>query len=834
MKSYFKNNKTTASGYLLVLLSSFIFYFGEYFIHNSNDLSVLFICNYVLAIIFLVITFTDKKEGKKGFTKNFKLQNTSIALVLFNISAYSLNRDIVVFRESTTWLVAFLIVFNFTFLLYGIKDKLPKWFHGIIVCVLSIGIIFQIYEAITIAHLSIFGLLVFWVLGLSLHALVPLCFVILTGLQLRYYSHNAKRTKWLITGSISLTAIFVSGFSIWYNSIHHSISRAEDLTNSYNQKQGLPKWVAVSQKLTNNYITEKVLKADLIYQTFEKGFWDLDLNSLQDQRVHDPLVSIADVFVNHDDDLNTSDKLKIIKSLYGFRHLNEERLWNNRNLRTKSIISNVELFPKERLTYTEYFVTVRNNSSNERSQNEAIYTFELPEGSAVSSLSLWINGNEEKGILTTKGLAKKAYKTVVGVERRDPSLIQWREGNKISVRVFPCTPLEDRQFKIGITSPLKFKNDKLIYESIKIEGEHVLDTKQYLKIVNEDILVESENINLDRENEFDYEGVFNQEFCLTINTPPTPEGEFVWKDKRYKIVSPTMISKSFNANNIYLDLNANWTLNNVIELMSALPNGKFWVMGKEKVEITERNRELLVKRYQKNRFSLFPFHKLTESSALVITHDYLSTPNLNELYDSDFGKSIKTIITETHSDITLINLGDKKTDYIQSLTELSVFDYKSTSLSETKEILKTGSIEIPKENNDLIHIPQSNISIEKTDGESTSATPNNHIYRLFAYKDILNRIGTSYFDEDYLNQELIDLASDANIVTPLSSLIVLETQNDYDRFGIKKDEDSLGNASIGNSGAVPEPHEWALIIMLLSFVLFLGYKKYKNKLNHAK
>lgn len=31
-----------------------------------------------------------------------------------------------------------------------------------------------------------------------------------------------------------------------------------------------------------------------------------------------------------------------------------------------------------------------------------------------------------------------------------------------------------------------------------------------------------------------------------------------------------------------------------------------------------------------------------------------------------------------------------------------------------------------------------------------------------------------------------ELVSDANVVSPISSLIVLETQNDYDRFDIKK------------------------------------------------
>ena len=45
-----------------------------------------------------------------------------------------------------------------------------------------------------------------------------------------------------------------------------------------------------------------------------------------------------------------------------------------------------------------------------RGQKEAIYSFQLPEGSVATSLSLWVNGIERKGVLTTKEKAKEAEK----------------------------------------------------------------------------------------------------------------------------------------------------------------------------------------------------------------------------------------------------------------------------------------------------------------------------------------------------------------------------------------------------------------------------------------
>jgi hypothetical protein len=50
-------------------------------------------------------------------------------------------------------------------------------------------------------------------------------------------------------------------------------------------------------------------------------------------------------------------------------------------------------------------------------------------------LSLWVNGIEREFDYQEK--KKKAYNQIVGVEYRDPSLMQWREGIKVVVRVFP-------------------------------------------------------------------------------------------------------------------------------------------------------------------------------------------------------------------------------------------------------------------------------------------------------------------------------------------------------------------------------------------------------------
>jgi hypothetical protein len=66
---------------------------------------------------------------------------------------------------------------------------------------------------------------------------------------------------------------------------------------------------------------------------------------------------------------------------------------------------------------------------------------------------------------------------------------------------------------------------------------------------------------------------------------------------------------------------------------------------------------------------------------------------------------------------------------------------------------------------------------------------------------------------------MVKEAQEAYVVSPVSSLIVLESSEEYKRFGISDAAISLKNAAATSKGAVPEPQEWVLILLVL---LFLG------------
>ena len=102
-----------------------------------------------------------------------------------------------------------------------------------------------------------------------------------------------------------------------------------------------------------------------------------------------------------------------------------------------------------------------------------------------------------------------------------------------------------------------------------------------------------------------------------------------------------------------------------------------------------------------------------------------------------------------------------------------------------------------------------------------------HLARLFAYNNIMRKVGSTYFTKDYINDDLVAEASMAYVVSPVSSLVVLESAEDYERFDIKDNNETLRNAARKQSGAVPEPHEWALIGLFGLLVMFVTLRKTK-------
>lgn len=836
MQNKSKNIFTDATfsiGVGMILLSLAIFMFPELVTYEkSSDSNFgIFALNYFIAIIFFIIAWIREIPGfKLGFFIK-KMEYGFIHLILCLISAFALNREIPIFEQSATWLQWALGILSTSLLGAFVQDKFPTWLKMAYWGFTGIAFSLFLYFSITLIPVYPIGVIASPALGISLHAFVPLWFVLaILAYLLRRDNRQKRNIVAFSTGITFSIAVFIL-FIIQWNNASRIITRASDKT-LLDERNDLPEWTVIAQHLPKNSISEKILKADIVYSVVQEfddwGFMNLPSRRFDEVKKHDPLVMVATFFFGRPD-ISEENRIKILESMYDSRHQAQERLWSGDNLETNHVLTNIRLYPSLRISYTEKIITVRNNHKRYswNPQQEAIYTFHLPEGSVVTSLSLWINGKEEKSILTAKHKADSAYQTIVGVESRDPSLVRWQEGNTVSVRVFPCTPQEDRRFKIGFTSPLCKTDNNLVYENIWFDGPLAQSTDETIKVKTMDNVDEMNLPSGFEEKAIDlwtYEGKYKPEWELTIPSCPIAPNAFTFEGQTYRIKEYDKTFQNFDATDIYLDVNSEWTKAEFNEIRKAAATKKIYVFQNQRILLTDKNADKLFDQLSALNFSLFPLYEISNTqNAILVTKGNTLTPNVSDLGDSDFSKKLKTFLSE-NKPVKVFNLGNNQSPYLKTLKELRVFEYDSGSSTDFAQLIGKRQFVTNQEDMQNVIINDAGIQItESSDSAKTNAP--DHLMRLFSYNNVMFRTGVNFFEKDFYNPEIVDKAYKAYVVSPVTSLVVLETKQDYERFGIKDEGSSLKNASMKSSGAVPEPHEWALIIILAAVAMYLYKKK---------
>ncbi|WP_276372131.1 XrtN system VIT domain-containing protein [Chryseolinea sp. H1M3-3] len=825
-------------GYVLLTVSFFLFVLFEHLDLNRRDDSLtVFVLHYVVAVVYAIVLARNDAYGIRKSWRKENINRTVILLSLFLISAFALNRSLPVFAESTTWLSAYLIITSLFLLSFQYFDRLNVWINRLQLLVAGSAVVLHFYLAAYVANIYGIGIIGILFFGIGTHIFVPLTMAAVCAFLIRYATDQQRTSIYWASAGAMLTLAFVLVFMGEWNS---RISKIEAMNNQsvLRQNYGLPTWVAVTQHLEKDWISEKILKSDLVYTTHNKDFqWDFfPANRFWGEpRKHDPLVFISSLISRCP--ISYDDRVKILQSIFADRHQSNERLWSGDNLTTSYIVSDVDIYPALRLAYVEKYLSVRNNISDnswrEQTQ-EAIYTFQLPEGSVVTALSLWINGKEEKGILTSKQKATTAYKTIVGVEQRDPSVIHWQEGNTVTVRVFPCTPEEERKFKIGITCPLVDDGDDIIFKNITFRGpfaHHANETVRIRLIGESQDVVLPHYFKKDAKGDYITEQRYNPDFQFAFKKVPLPSNQFTFDGYTYALRPHRPSLQPANISQIFLDINNSWTRKEVKAAESLLDTHKIYATVDDGfVQLTDENWDDLTGVMRQYNFSIFPFHRIHNlENSLIVTKGKGLSPHLSDFKDSQFAEDVGRYF-ESGKQVKVYNLEGGTSTYVSSLRELRGLQYAQGKFDQLNDWLIQKKYPRPEESDGNIILHDSKLEITKNKINRESKIKNNapdHLARLFAYNNIMRKVGAHYFNDDFISQELVDEAASAYVVSPVSSLIVLETQKDYDRFGIEESVNSLHNATKESTGAVPEPHEWALIILFLGFICYLKVRRYK-------
>ena len=87
---------------------------------------------------------------------------------------------------------------------------------------------------------------------------------------------------------------------------------------------------------------------------------------------------------------------------------------------------------------------------------EGIYFFEMPEGSKLTEMALWINGQRVEQVIKSREQAVQQYEQIV---RRltDPLLAEQVAENVFRLRLFPLPPRSERRLEIKYIQPLPVK-----------------------------------------------------------------------------------------------------------------------------------------------------------------------------------------------------------------------------------------------------------------------------------------------------------------------------------------------------------------------------------------
>ncbi|MCD0470632.1 XrtN system VIT domain-containing protein [Flavobacterium sp. JAS] len=801
---------------LITALASKEFHFRDF--EPIAGLSLIFEFIYGASLSFIILR---KKEKY--------IHLTPFLILNWLIGCFCLNIFIPVFNDLPIWVYLATLAFCLSnFFIYKNSEEDQNNTISFFINGLSFGVIiyFAMY-LIPIMPVSFMGIIA---LGMGFYGLVPALVIIIHLLTVvRNLTQNKVNYISFGTGFLIVLigiAAFTVGLSIESRKIAQSITM-----KSFDKDEDLPNYISVSQNLKPNFFNEILLKKDIVYiplhDIFSFGSFDsFGTKQYNERKIHNPIISLAYLFCQ-DLDLSNDDRINILKSNFDKRLETEEQLWSGEDLFTKSIKEDVKVYPEARLAYTEITMKIASDEGSWRNQ-EAIYSFQLPEGSVATSLSLWVNGIERKGVLTTKEKAQKAYKQIVGVENRDPSLMQWKEGNKVVVRVFPINNANPREFKCGFTTPLKVEDNQMKYQSLSIKGPNISNaqTISRIQVVGNQKIETSKDFEL--KNHFyinQSKGLDNWEANMPI-IKNSQSSSFAWKNKIYEVKDIQKTVISFKPSEIILDLNSSWTTKQIESFVNLDKKNLFVYINGEKKTINKENFKAIELDFADLHYSLLPLYKITPNS-LIITKSGTFSANFEELEESDYLKKIR--IGTKERNLKVINISSDINPFWQTVKEQKYIDYFQTSSKNCLKLIEQNQFVLYKTEKNTVNIEPAHISItENAKTDSIKSNGPNHIYRMYAFGKVLEE-QVKIQNDSLANNQYVDLAKDANIVTPISSLIVLETEEDYKNNGIEKNVNTLGNASINNDGAVPEPHEWLLII-IGSAALFFYYRKTKKQI----
>lgn len=483
------------------------------------------------------------------------------------------------------------------------------------------------------------------------------------------------------------------------------------------------------------------------------------------------------------------------------------------------------------LGYLEWTFVFKNNSDWQR---EAEGEIQLPKNGVVSRLTLWINGEEREAAFAEKGRVVRAYNAVTA-KRRDPVLVTKSGKDAVNMKCFPVEPNGgEMKVRIGITFPLVLENEKsgLIqlprfnYNNFSIPEttKHVvwIESKNNLESANPNLKFERDNkVTAIRGNLSDNE---IKEVNATIRATKS-ENKLAWtKDESNFVTQKVEVVQSVRPTRFVFMIDTSRRFSpekeNVISIIKNLPpesevglvmsggnglNTEFTYPNSfvgSPAEIAAKINQATFDGGTDNMPALTKAYQLAaEKKGSVVIALYAPQPFV---FESTF--ETRQYFTRRYNNQNIFRFVNSNAyDTVEnSLRDYEVFQ-NPPRFSELKTDVETHLKQLNEQKHSFKYVRQ---AVAKTDVSGAKET-SKHLIRLWA-NDEVSRI----IEEENDEKKAVELAQKYQLVTPVTGAVVLETQQQYDQFGLKPvDKNSVPT--------IPEPETYLLIAVVLGVFLWL-------------
>ena len=760
-------------------------------------------------------------------------------------------------------------------------NRLPTFLVVPLPALLCAGVLVCIPFVVSMLVFMAFGWALIPFAGLGLLPYSPLLAVIAFALTALHVDRHLGATgARLVARSVAaLLMLAMLGYLAWFftewRSISETVKSRTDATVGHNRTDlDLPRWAKLAAQLPANHVTELYLRTE-----FGNG------RVFSIARLFDPASYLA-ARVLETTRVEEKDRNMLLKLLFGRKHVELDRLWSGRDLYTTNVQTHVQIFADARIAYMETTLSIRNESNSTR---EAIYTLKIPGGAAATRLGLWIDGKEEPARLALKSQARRAYRTIVGVERRDPALLEWLDSSRLRLRVFPIGAKNYRTVRFAVTAPLAALATQdgrvtLALPALEMEGPPARGAKHEILAdlfsADKELKLRAENLSLKESLVSDEQipqwrstGTYRDDWKIILDAPSRIAGSFQVGADLYEVKPMELESRNISPQRIIVLLNSalgpdEWEAL-YRKLEESKPKGARVILADTEWFHSEKPEKMVqfIRRRPLHAFNLFPFYLLGGvEQTLVVTAGSPVSVNLTSMAGSPFYDKTRKHFSVSKETIHVASVNGRFDDYLSEFIDFARIQPMARSRTELLAALQSGRADFPRTSADSVALPRANVSITRTSGgraksmtsvaaggaqnattggattggmknvttggSAQNATTGGDLFaRLYFHRLILRACGNRYFQSDADKSDLVQIARDGMIVSPVSSLVVLESERDYERFGITKGKSALGQSKIAAPstksvlGLVPEPEEWALIALVLLMLAWFSRDK---------